>query len=276
MSEQRKELDQFLNHSGTKISTNIVNDIMSSSNVDVELKFYDISDANNDEIISSTTINVDFNNYNRIETTEIELMNQCPEFILDVLKHKYEIDEKDKEDNLKNYDDIEKQDAVFMEAVASKVLEDIENDYMHIMYYGTEKSEIDVDDIEIDIKSSEIIEYDVSHEDDALMEIEYQYEADLMVDDQSLKVIIDLDKRTDYSDKDILVTEVLDDETNNELEKVAIQAIKARGFNNPDQDDVFSLVSKIEEEIENQLKEDQKPEEPKQKQKKSKGFGMSM
>lgn len=180
MSYHRNEVDGFLDYNKEKINTRI--DSESTANEDywsvkVELQFQDALDPR-DIVISEAMVEVEYDDDGKLETTSLEIVNQDPEFFMDVLQAKYDKEGEGQQVDLENgYDEM------FMEATAGRVVDDIEYDLEKLVRYSHSLMELDPkeegDEIEFEILSEgnmELIEgtentyhfmYDVTFGDDA-------------------------------------------------------------------------------------------------------------
>ena len=274
MSYHRKEVDKYLDYDdSTKINSRLELNTMDHNSAEVELQFYDVFDRN-DNIIAETKIKVEFNEAGELETSTLDMLNQDPEFFEAVLQKKYDRDgEGQKVDFEGGYDEM------FMEAVAGRVSEDIEHDIQQIMRMTNEAPEIDVDDIEIELEEITLKGFDGQVVDlrQAFVvngeEIAFNYEID-DGNDEDMAFYQSHDGKDVEPEYEMYAPAIIEE---NEYSRKKLEEI----FAGMDDSDVASkmgeLRSKLDEmALDNYKSEIAKPEEPKQKQKKSKGFGMSM
>lgn len=272
MSYHRKEVDQFLDYDSTKINTALVMDSMDHNSAEVELQFYDVFDPS-DNIIAETKIEVEFDEAGELETSTLDMLNQDPEFFEAVLQKKYDRDgEGQKVDFKGGYDEM------FIEAVAGRVSEDIEHDIQQVMRMSNEAPEIEVDDVEIEMEE---ITVEGNNFRQAFIvdgeQVAFTYEVTTEVD-EDMGFYLSYDGEAEEPEYELFAS---NDIPENQYSRNKLQEI-FEGMDDMESIRKFSeLSSKIDEmALDNYKAEISQPEleEPKQekKQKKSKGFGMSM
>lgn len=204
-------------------------------------------DTLTDEKLAEGRVKLEFNEYGEIETPALDVINQSPE----VFTHGGEAG------------------AVYR---AGRFLENVGDDLpSHVRFYAVENN------IKPEITKAEISEF---NEGFAL------YELDIELDGKKYDAVLNLNKDQDGNYKISKDGDSYDiaggyDGTNKEIKEAVENDIKAlygekayeEGYGLKATESVLDI---LEKKIDTRLEHDQMPEEPKQKQKKSKGFGMSM
>ncbi|MGP9656170.1 hypothetical protein [Halomonas sp. AOP35-4E-18] len=204
-------------------------------------------DTLTDEKLAEGRVKLEFNEYGEIETPALDVINQSPE----VFTHGGEAG------------------AVYR---AGRFLENVGDDLpSHVRFYAVENN------IKPEITKAEISEF---NEGFAL------YELDIELDGKKYDAVLNLNKDQDGNYKISKDGDSYDiaggyDGTNKEIKEAVENDIKAlygekayeEGYGLKATESVLDI---LEKKIDTRLEHDQIPEEPKQKQKKSKGFGMSM
>jgi hypothetical protein len=280
MSYHRKEVDKFLDYDSLKVNSTIDTKTMTNDKVEVELQFSDSFDPS-DKIIAETKFEVEFNEEGKLETNDIELVNNDPEFFMAVLQAKYDRDgEGEKVDLSASYD------TMFMEAVGGRVSEDIEHDIQKIMRMDMEEPEIEVDDIEIEMEEHEFDFTGTLNPKDAFRQafivngeqVAFTYEVDSGVDENSIVqgAVLGQDVEGNEPNYSVYAPDYVEENGYSEDKLYEI----FEGLSETEKDNkVFELKSKIDEmALDNYKEKVSELEEPKQekKQEKNKGFGMSM
>lgn len=233
---------------------------VAGNDIDTNLAYIDTLTGDK---LAEARVNIEYNGYQELETTSLDIVNQAPEFFEEIAKHNGHTD-----------NDIFKQHCIVTNA--KRLAENLNDDLpQHVNFHNVK------DNIDVEIKKAEINEF--KDEGFAL------YELTIAVGDKEYEAVLNLNKDDEGEyyvshDGDSYDLHGGYDGTNKQIKEAVENEIKSvygeKNFEEKGMKAVDSVLLKLELNVEDRLFDsqfdDKEVEEPKQKQKKSKSFGMSM
>lgn len=197
--DTREELKDFMKNHMMKLDCDLDVDTITDESGIVNIKLNDTSNTDN-TAPQETSIEVHFDEYGRLETNSMEVVNQEPEFFKGLIQKIFN------ENNIQEDIDLNNEfDSLMMEAIAERILESAELDiHLHkikrntvgvnfeeMMEFGDKLGERDMrsfNDIEVNYKSSQ-----VAHIDDEAPEnnmYQYNFNVEVNGEDKRLSIFI--------------------------------------------------------------------------------------